>query len=570
MKRYCQLWSIISLFFFFAIYSFETTAQISIKGIPESFTLSLKKAVKIPVLKLDSVHVQLMLEDDQKFRIDNRYGVIQQCNINIKDTGVKTAVPGKGNIWQYKIESKNALSQGILFKTYNLPKEASIFIYDTSKSLLRGAFTELNNNSGHQLPIAEFQGNNLIIEYFEPSSPSFSGELVLGSVSQAYINFQSVASTRIGINCPSGNNWQIEKSSVCLMTYQDSRYSYFCTGSLINNVREDETPYFLSANHCISNEGQASSLITYFNFENSTCTSNDASHSHTLAGASFKSGNSGSDFSLLLLNEYPGINYHPFFAGWDANGKNPNSGVCIHHPDGTPKCIAIDIDTIISYSSSAQWTDEIGYVTLTTLPDTHWLVKFNQGNTESGSSGCPLFDENKHIVGQLHGGSKSESLFGKFLLSWDFATSYSNQLAHWLDPDNTGKKIIDGFGQIPPLANFSAELQEVCVNTPVLFSDQSTYRPSTWLWHVQPSSFGFTNGTDSTSKNPEIIFLEDGIYSVSLTAANKYGSNLMVQKNYILAKSKLDVRFLQAGADSVVCGCDLNAFPIGCQWCFYL
>jgi len=553
---------IIILFYSFIIYSKETTAQVSVKGIPESFNLNLKKAIIIPVLQLDSVHVQSMLEEDNKFRIDNRYGVIQTCSVNIKEEGVKIEIPGKGTIWQYQVESKDAFSLGIFFKRFYLPKGASVFIYNTSKSLLRGAFTQQNNNTGHRLPVAEFQGKNLIIEYFEPLSADFSGELELGSVSQSYVNFQSVASTRIGINCSQGSNWQEVKHCVCLMTFNDTYYSYFCTGELMNNTRKDETPYFLTANHCINSEIVAHTLVTYFNYENSTCTSNDASQFQSLSGATLKSENSFSDFSLLLLNEYPGIDYNPFYAGWNASGSNPNSGVCIHHPDGTAKCIAIDTNPIISYDSVTQWTDGNSNQTTTTSANTHWMVEFNQGNTEVGSSGSPLFDENKHVVGQLHGGSDAMSLYGKFSLSWNYSSLTNRQLKHWLDPDNTGKIILDGIRQKAPQSNFIAEIQEVCLNTPILFTDESEDNPTAWLWKIQPSSYSFANGTDSTSENPQIMFLKEGIYSISLNASNKYGSNTMTQANYIMATSKINVRFLQAGTDSVVCGCDLNSFPL--------
>jgi len=547
---------------FLAIFVIDANAQISLKGIPESFNLGLKNAAILPSLELDSVHVQKMLEEDRKFSIDNRYGVVQLCDVNIKTSGLRTIIPGRGTIWQYKIVSKDGFSLGINFKTYYLPEGASVFIYNSSKSELRGAFTQLNNNKANRLPVADFSGNNLIIEYFEPLNADFSGELILGSVSQSYLDFESVAITRIGINCPQGSNWQENKKSVCLMTFNDGRFSYNCTGSLINNVRADETPYFLTANHCISTEIQANTLVTYFNYENSICSSKDASLSQTLAGATFVSGNNYSDFSLLLLTEYPTSDYHPYYAGWDARGNNPNSGVCIHHPMGTPKCISTDSDPIASDPSSEQWTDESGKVTSVTAPNSHWLVKFNQGNTESGSSGSPLFDENKRIVGQLHGGSDTESLFGKFSLSWNYSSTASKQLKYWLDPDNTGTKILDGTGQKPPQANFIAEVQDVCTNTPVLFSDLSKNGPATWLWQIKPSSFIFSNGTDSTSKNPEITFLSDGYYSVNLKVENKYGSDEIIHTNYILAKSKLDVRFLKAKTDSVVCGCDLNKFPL--------
>ena len=321
MRRLIYCWFVFSLTFGIGINCFESKAQVSEKGLPESFLIEQKQAVIIPEMKLDSVRIGKMLEEDKIFSIDNRYGVIQSCEINIKESGIKTEIKGKGTIWQYKIESKNALSLGIFFKKYHLPTNAKVFIYNSSKTMLRGAFTHNNNNLKNILPVAEFPGKNLIIEYFEPNSAVFSGELVLGSVSQAYIDLKQVVESRIGINCDAGADWQIVKHSVCLMTFHNFQNSYFCTGSLINNVEEDETPFFLTANHCINSELAANTLVTYFNFENSTCESDDAAFFQTLSGATFISGSQDSDFSLLLLNEYPPDEFNPFYAGWDVSAS---------------------------------------------------------------------------------------------------------------------------------------------------------------------------------------------------------------------------------------------------------
>ena len=436
-----------------------------------------------------------------------------------------------------------------------------MFIYDSAKIQLRGAFTNNNNRENNLLPIAEFPGNNLIIEYFEPISAEFSGELILGSVSQAYSNLQQLADGRIGINCKEGDDWQTEKHCVCLMTFHDVTNSYFCTGALLNNIKEDETPYFLTANHCINSELKANTLVTYFNYENSTCDSDNASFSQTLSGATLKSGSKYSDFSLLLLSEYPPNEYNPFYAGWDVSGNNPRSSACIHHPDGGPKCIATANNTAFSYSEKIDWFSEDLTLISTTLPNSHWNVLFSEGYPETGSSGSPLFDQNKRIVGQLHGGVNMVLLFGKLSESWDRNPAFSEQLAHWLDPFNS-TKTLDGIWKMPPKANFRSELQEVCVNSPILFSDKSTHKPTEWIWQVEPSSFSFANGTDNTSQNPEIKFLKDGLYSVKLHSSNIYGSDEIIKNKYILARSKLDVRFMKAGADSVVCGCNLKSFPL--------
>lgn len=561
MRFVISSWLFVCLTFGIGINCFESKAQIREIGIPESFFFEQKNAMLIPVLKLDSFQVGKLLEEDQKFRIENRFGLVQACDINLKEVSVKTEIKGKGTIWRYKIESEDAYSLGLYFKKYKLPSKAKLFIYNASKSILRGAFTQQNNNIRNLLPVAEFPDNHLIIEYFEPVAPEFSGELVLGSVSQAYKDIQKLTQSRIGVNCEEGKDWQVEKHSVCLMTYHDFQNSYFCTGTLINNVRQDETPYFLTANHCINSELLANTLITYFNYEDSNCKSDDASFSQTLSGATFKAGSSYSDFSLLLLSEYPPDDYNPFYAGWDVSGANPRSSACLHHPDGASKSIALAHNTAFSYPEKIEWFSEDLRLISTTLPDSHWNVLFDQGMPEAGSSGGPLFDQNKRIVGQLHGGVNSVLLFGKLSLSWDFNPASNEQLAHWLDPLNS-RKTLNGIWKMPPKANFRSELKEVCVNSPIVFTDKSTYNPTQWRWQIDPQSYSFANGTDSTSQNPQILFLKDGAYSVKLLASNKYGSDELIQKKYILARSKLDVRFLKTVSDTTICGCDLIDFPL--------
>ena len=78
----------------------------------------------------------------------------------------------------------------------------------------------------------------------------------------------------------------------------------------------------------------------------------------------------------------------------------------------------------------------------------HWRVAdWEDGTTEPGSSGSPLFDADHRIVGQLHGGEASCSYnvndyYGKFSTSWN------NGLSGWLDPNNTGTLVLDGIDAI--------------------------------------------------------------------------------------------------------------------------
>jgi PKD repeat protein len=553
-----QLVLITLLVFFFH----GAQAQISVTGIPESYSLKTKNAVVIPSIQLNAINISDLLGEDKKSGIPNRYGVVQQIDIDIKAEGFRTEIAGKGYIWQYEVHSLQCYSLGITFGKFLLPEGSTLFIYDKDRSGLTGAFTSLNNNSNNQLTIADFDGQNAIIEYFEPFNPPFPGQLAICSVSQAYrIPLKAAAVTRIGINCPEGTIWQDAKHSVCLMTYHDSRYTYDCSGFLVNNVRKDGTPYFQTANHCISTSSMAATLITYFNYENSTCTTTDAPKKQTLSGATLKATNSYSDFTLLLLNEYPPVLYLPFYAGWDASARNPLKGTNIHHPQGTAKCIALDNNPPISYAKSSTWLDG-GVVVSTSAANSHWEVQFDAGENESGSSGSPLFDDNKRVIGQLHGGSTGYDLFGKFSHSWDHGTTSSTQLKYWLDPDNTGTLTLDGaYNTIKPKSSFSTTLTRICPGAVIKLTDNSLYNPTNWSWDIQPSTCTFANGTTKNSQNPEIIFNNAGIYTVSQTVSNANGSDNLTKTNYINT-GNLIVKLSGLIKDSIICGCDLINFPL--------
>ncbi|MDP4226678.1 MAG: T9SS type A sorting domain-containing protein [Bacteroidota bacterium] len=533
-------------------------AQISVPDIPESFLIKTKGKILIPDTLLQAIDTAKLVAETKASGIDNRYGVVQQINIDLKKQGTKTLIPGKGYIWQFQLHSSGTYSLGVRFSKFCLPLGAKVFIYDEQKSKILGAFTSLNNNERNQLTIADLKGKNAIIEYFEPFNPEFEGSLVVGSVTQSFVDLTSTVLGRIGINCPEGANWQDHKHAVCRMTFDDYVYSYFCTGFLVNNVRQDGTPYFMTANHCISTDYEASTLITYFNYENSTCSDSDAVEKYTLSGATLKASNSYSDFTLLQLREYPPKSYSPFFSGWDVSIRNPKSSVCIHHPSGEPKCIATDNDAPVSYDRSILWDNNVQ-----SAVNTHWEVQFDSGTTEGGSSGSPLFDDNKRVIGQLHGGSGNKNFYGKFSTSWDHSSLVSQSLNSWLDPDNTGTTALDGdYMRIKPLSAFSAAYKEVCTNTAISFKNESTRSPQAYTWKITPDSYSFVNGTTCTSKNPQIEFTEPGSYKVTLISSNSYGSDTLVKTDYITAKNDIKVTLSGYPSNHVICGCDLNSYPL--------
>ncbi|MBN4065830.1 PKD domain-containing protein [Candidatus Amoebophilus asiaticus] len=77
-----------------------------------------------------------------------------------------------------------------------------------------------------------------------------------------------------------------------------------------------------------------------------------------------------------------------------------------------------------------------------------------------------------------------------------------------------------------PNADFTANITEGCVPILVQYNDLSTGSPASWFWD-------FGNGNTSTKQNPEAIYINPGIYTVTLVATNAAGGDTIVKTSYI-------------------------------------
>jgi len=85
-----------------------------------------------------------------------------------------------------------------------------------------------------------------------------------------------------------------------------------------------------------------------------------------------------------------------------------------------------------------------------------------------------------------------------------------------------------------PMTDFTASDSILCSSESIVyFYDQTLYCPTSFLWEITPWTFEFIEGTDETSQNPAVNFLEPTNYSVSLTATNSNGATTLIRDNYI-------------------------------------
>eukprot|EP00579_Thalassiosira_antarctica_P023749 CAMPEP_0201990080 /NCGR_PEP_ID=MMETSP0904-20121228/93185_1 /ASSEMBLY_ACC=CAM_ASM_000553 /TAXON_ID=420261 /ORGANISM="Thalassiosira antarctica, Strain CCMP982" /LENGTH=690 /DNA_ID=CAMNT_0048544329 /DNA_START=1005 /DNA_END=3074 /DNA_ORIENTATION=- len=193
-----------------------------------------------------------------------------------------------------------------------------------------------------------------------------------------------------------------------------------------------------SGAHCGVRANNAESLVVYWNYETSICGGEpDGNLSKFTLGATFKATSSLSDFTLVQLASKPNAAWGVNHAGWDRSGADASSAVAIHHPGVDEKRISFENDA----TTKTYWG---GNAVQTNAAATHVrVIDWDDGTTEGGSSGSPLFDQNHHIIGQLHGGGAAcgndkSDWYGRFYKSWTGENSDDTRLSTWLDPGNSG------------------------------------------------------------------------------------------------------------------------------------
>ncbi|MGB0882171.1 MAG: T9SS type A sorting domain-containing protein [Vicingaceae bacterium] len=429
------------------LFSINTFGQISHGGTPISFSKNIATA---PQHILPTLNVQPFIDEDKVTDLHKdiawRFGIEQNVNLNLNNSGLWTTLNNGDRVWRLEIKSPNAKSINLNYSNFKLPQGATFFVYNKNQTL--GAFTHLNNKTNTEFSTSVLIGDNVTLEYYEPLDVKSQGVIEVSSVIHGYRDlfnhlkgFDDSGACNINAICDT-TDWGNEiRSSVIYLTAGNSR---ICSGALVNNTSQDGTPYVLTANHCPMNNNN----IFMFNYQSPTCATNtNGPTTQTISGCIPRATDGPSDFRLVELSSTPPANYNVFYAGWSNINSPATSSTGIHYPALDVKKISHDTDPAV----------ESGYYS---SGNDHWeVLDWNSGTTEGGSSGSPLFDQNHRIVGQLHGGNAAcgndaQDYYGKFSYSWDTDPAINRQLKHWLDPTNSGDTVLDGFDPNGPnLAN---------------------------------------------------------------------------------------------------------------------
>ncbi len=408
----------------------------------------LAAATDYPRHILPTTQVQAAVEESKNEPL--RYAVALPTNLNAPDGTWDSPAEGIAR-WRLGIESQGAQSLALRLEDLRLPAGSALRWVGEDSGDVQGPFVAADSGT-LWLPVV--RGGRALLELRLPAALKQQFGVRIAEAQHGYRGFpmpgmakgqfgDAVGACHVDVACAAANDWLPQTRSVVLLTAGGSA---LCTGTLVNNVREDETPYVLSANHCNFQTRAIGSIRAYFNVNRSGCgRGSDGGVTQNVTAAELVARSEIADFALLRLSSSV-TGFNVYFAGWDASGDTPSSGAAIHHPRGDNKKISL-------YGGGVTRQDDVDFDSFTVDA---WAVRWRRGTTERGSSGAALWNQNGRVVGTLSGGSAAcngsspddnPDYFGRLDLAWATNSASNAQLKAHLDPDNSGASTLAGLNR---------------------------------------------------------------------------------------------------------------------------
>jgi V8-like Glu-specific endopeptidase len=354
----------------------------------------------------------------QKLRVGMVKSVGERISFPSLDSLTRTA--DGGFVWTAMVESRGATALRLHFTNFNLPDNAFVYVYGVNGDAF-GPYggqghTQTGDFWSHTItgPVTYVQ-----VRHFGPVSEEdlksisfdiegaghLSEQFLIPFYSKKVEPIENVSSA--AAHCPDNEDCVEDaschnvgavadsKKAVAYMEFVSGAWIYMCSGGLIaDSDSGTQIPYFMTANHCISKGGEASSLECYFNYATSNCGGNcpDPGTFPRTIGSSIKDSGRNGDHTLLQLSQNPPSG--AAFLGWNNTPIANNNGFKLYrisHPSGAPQAYSQhDVETSFGFCQG--------------MPIGEFIYSQDKvGATEGGSSGSPVVNSLGQFVGQLYG-----------------------------------------------------------------------------------------------------------------------------------------------------------------------
>lgn len=394
-----------------------------------------------------------------------------------RDNGALMTTEDGGYVFTSVLSSSGAAAIRVHFTGFRLSEGAEVYLYSVDGQVF-GPYTGRGPMGDGEFWSHTLTGDQALVQ-LRQAGPASDADLAntsfsitgLGHIRPRFMGSSCTYNAECVVNlaCATSVSSAVDdaKNAVAEMQWISGAFIYFCTGGLLADTDDaTETPYFLTANHCISRGKDARNLETFFKLDdvtrdtvdNGSCASETsmtcddwadhrADHPQSLRtlGAVIKKTSRTSDYTLLELKQSAPDG--TTFLGWDSAAVADDNGINlfrISHPAAAPQ----------SYSEHVVDTSR---GTCSSWPRGSWIYSADTfGATEGGSSGSPVVNSVGKVVGQLSGACgtnvsevcdsvKNATVDGAF-------SAYYDDIAEFLNPQPSlcTTEVCDGGGGLDP------------------------------------------------------------------------------------------------------------------------
>ena len=450
--------------------------------------------LSFPALPLDKLATEDVITD-KIVGLPHRIAIGHDVALGAKSAGSWTR-DAKGRwVWELAVEATDAAHLSFGFDRFNLPKGAALNIFAADGSDRLGPYTAKDRLQHGQLWTPVLMAENALLRVTLPPGAKPELDLSLQRIAHGYRGFGRVSkgcksgSCNTDVACLANDDpWNQQRRAAGLIIVGGTGA---CSGALLNNTANDQRMLFATATHCgADSQSVAASSVVYWRYESATCripgsaasgVSQPRPSSRTSQGLRFLAatnnpfpGGSGlantkSDWTLLELTSPPvGNDFELYWAGWDRrpppqtcaapSSISATDGLCasIHHPAGHEKRITF-VETPLTLSNISQssgvhfranW-DPTPPILANMQPTPSTLPP---SVTEPGSSGSPLFNADRRLVGVLSGGASFCGVspsglnddYGGLFHAWEGLGTATTRVRDYLDPLGQAPLAIDG------------------------------------------------------------------------------------------------------------------------------
>ncbi|MGP1579194.1 T9SS type A sorting domain-containing protein [Porphyromonas endodontalis] len=447
------------------------TAQISYGGTPASFnhsasssalrSVAAPKVIKVlPNFNPDDVKSTNGWDVNRLHVKPLTIGRTIETNIDFARDAERITLDNGTTMYRLTIDVKNAKASLLYYDDFFIPKNGGeLYIYTPDRLKVLGKYTHETHPTHGAFATEMLPGATAVLEYYPYLNSQEMPSILISSVGHIFSTREAGLrdpgedgahdDCAFNVNAAEGAEWQEQKAGVVQIMMVHGRNISVCSGNLLNNTNEDFKPYILSAAHCESvtknrnsSDADLAQWIFTFHYEKPN-SSNGAiaivrEQAKSMVGCDIRAFlpiDGQSDGLLLELKQEVPESYRVYYNGWDRSDVLPNSGVGMHHPAGDAKKISVYNGGV----TSKTWDDRYNGQGCRGAENAHLFFHFTKGETEGGSSGSSLWNENKLVVGTLTGGggrcTTGTNYYGKLSYHWD---KFSEKMSTFLDPKTNG------------------------------------------------------------------------------------------------------------------------------------